>query len=60
MIHRHNWNLISKDLIPAAINSLRGVKTHSTEDTKVAFDAMRDKLVLVFKCECGKVKVIKK
>jgi hypothetical protein len=58
MIHRHNWNLISKDRIEG--KTLTNMKTYSTEDTALMLDAMRDKMVYVWKCECGKVKVIKK
>jgi hypothetical protein len=58
--HWHNWNLIQTDRIPPAVSSLRGFRTYSDTDTKHVFDAMREKVVYVFKCECGKVKVIKK
>lgn len=56
-MHRHEWELIDKTIIPG--HNFKNLKTRSYEDTRVAMDAMRDKVVHVFKCPCGKVKVVK-
>lgn len=60
IFHRHDWNLIRTDCIPATNLSLYELKTRSTADTQAVMDAMRDKFVYIFKCECGKVRVVKK
>lgn len=54
---RHEWELIDKEVIPPALVSLRGLETKSSVDTRIAFDAMREKVVHVFQCKkCTKLK----
>lgn len=58
MFHRHKWELIRTDRIPAAIDSNREAKAEG-QGLFLLLDAMREHIVYVFKCECGKVKVNK-
>jgi hypothetical protein len=56
-MHKHNWNLIDKTVIESAftklLNSGRAVTSFKMGNAEVA----RDIVVLVFKCECGKIRI---
>lgn len=61
-MHRHKWDITDKHVIPPAITRLpTSLNTKSSEDSQIVFDALREKVVYVMKCNvCEKVKVIKK
>jgi hypothetical protein len=61
VFHKHKWELIDKTIIPAAkdIGNFNVWGQAYAEATKAILEAKRDKVVHVFKCECGEVKVVK-
>lgn len=58
--HRHNWDMIDKTIIPPAISGIPGGTKASGTGMATIFDALREHVVYVFKCECGKIKVEKR
>lgn len=60
LFHRHNWDLIDKTIIPPAVDELPGGTKAQGTGMAVLFDALREHVVYLFKCECGKIKIEKR
>jgi len=59
--HKHNWELTDKTVL-AGDKTLENVHAWGYDYARImqnALEARRDKVVHVFKCECGDVKVVK-
>lgn len=60
--HKHNWDMLDKTVLPG-LKNLGKVSAWGDNYAQVYrdhLDAKRDKVVYVFKCYCGDVKVVKK
>lgn len=66
MFHKHNWDLIDKTEIPAPYTRLieaakEGIESQGTKmSIPMASMFFHDRVVLTFKCACGKIKVVEK